>query len=275
MRQDFPASHPDRSDGGPESAVMVTSYDYSRIVQTPAPVEPTLYSHSRYSDRPMDWRTRAVGMGGTATVGLVIALCLFVTWRVVQPMVAQPALTVVNLQSYEAPPEPVREVPEGPQQVQQEERKPKEQERPDPRPEIIEPRLSPPTQPAPPPDEQVVALNPVPETTAPKSLPAPPANRASSDADATWQALLLAHLEKYRRYPARARAARQQGVVHVTFRMNRQGMVLSSLVQRGSGFSTLDQAALDTIQRAQPLPPIPDDRPDIVELTLPVEFFTR
>lgn len=57
--------------------------------------------------------------------------------------------------------------------------------------------------------------------------------------------------------------------------MNRAGMVLASAIHRGSGFYTLDQAALDALQRAQPLPAIPQNKPAIVELTIPVEFYLR
>lgn len=275
MRQDGTAQCHIREDYGPDSGVIVmTSYDDSASGAA-ATAGPTAYSYSRYTDQPMDWRTRLVGISGTAGVFLAIAAVSLITWQVVQPLVAPPALTIVNLQSYEAPPKPVREVPEGPEQVQQEKQKPREQERPDPVPEIVVPQPSPVTQPVLPPVERSTVVDPVPETTAPKSLPAPPSNRASSNTDATWQALLLAHLEKHRRYPARARAARQQGVVHVSFRMNRQGQVLSSSVLRSSGHAALDQAAIDTLRRAQPLPRIPDDRPDVVELTIPVEFFTR
>jgi len=64
-------------------------------------------------------------------------------------------------------------------------------------------------------------------------------------------------------------------VVHVTFRMNRQGQVLSSSIARSSGSSALDRAALDTLRRAQPLPAIPDDRPDPLQLSVPVEFFVN
>lgn len=230
---------------------------------------------TRYSDQSIDWRTRAAGAGGTAATILLIVSISIITWRVAQPMIAPAALTVVNLQNDEASPDLVREVPDGQEQVQQEEQKPKEQERPDPVPEIAIPRLSPITQPVPPPVEQAVALQPVAETTAPKSIAAPQSNRVSTSAEATWQALLLAHLEKHRRYPASARAARQQGVAHISFRMDRAGMVLSSSLLRSSGHSALDQAALDTLRRAQPLPAIPGDMPDIVGLSIPVEFFTR
>lgn len=37
----------------------------------------------------------------------------------------------------------------------------------------------------------------------------------------------------------------------------------------------LNQAALDTLIRAQPLPAIPADEPDIVELTIPVAVSLR
>ncbi|EQB11104.1 energy transducer TonB family protein [Sphingobium lactosutens] len=57
--------------------------------------------------------------------------------------------------------------------------------------------------------------------------------------------------------------------------MNRTGMVLSSVIVKKSGSFDLDQAALDTLKRAQPLPAIPADRPDVVELTIPVEYNLR
>ena len=67
----------------------------------------------RYAECPTDWRARAAGLGGTAAVFLAILTGLTFTWHMVQPLVAPPAPVVVNLQSFEAPPEPVREVPEG------------------------------------------------------------------------------------------------------------------------------------------------------------------
>lgn len=230
------------------------------------------HQYSRYTDQPLDWRTRLVGVGGTASAFLVIAAASLITWQAVQPLVSPPALTVVNLESVEAPPEPVTEVPEGPKQIEQEEQRPKKQ-LPEPMAEVSVPRLSQFAQPISPPVEPVVIADPVPQTTAPLSIPAPAATRASSNSEMTWESLLLAHLEKYRRYPASARARREQGVVHVGFRMDRQGRVLYSSVLRSSGSAILDRAALDTLRRAQPLPAIPDDRPDSLELSVPVEFF--
>lgn len=54
---------------------------------------------------------------------------------------------------------------------------------------------------------------------------------------------------------------------------DRPGRVLWSRVERSSGCGELDRAALDTLRRAAPLPAIPADRPDQVELVVPVEFY--
>ncbi|MCG2840690.1 energy transducer TonB [Sandaracinobacter sp. RS1-74] len=282
MRSGHDLRHDDRgAEATMPGYLVMTAYDYSRN-DGPAPVEPMPASPlliteppSRYCDQPMDWRTRLIGMGGTAGVFLVIITCALFTLRVVQPVSTPPILSVFDVSPPAAPPEPVQEVPEGPQQVEQKEQKPKEQEeRPEP-PEIVLPQVSPITTPSPPLVEQVQAADPVPQTTAPKSLPAPPANRAAHNAEATWEAMLLAHLEKYRRYPATARARGAQGVAHVRFRMNRQGAVLLAEILHSSGVPALDRAALETLRRAQPLPAIPDERPDPLDLVVPVEFFVR
>lgn len=234
--------------------------------------------HSRYCDQPMDWRTRLFGFAGTASViGLVLAAGLF-TWKAVyQPVQAtsQP-LTVVDLAPLAAPPEPVKQVAPGPEQIE------KQEVKPEPKPEVVAPptmiQLPNTNQAAQKTSDPVEVIDPgppVPETTAPKSIAAPTATRMSNVAKPNWEGLVLAHLERFRRYPARARAARQQGTAYVRFTMNRDGMVLSSAIVKKSGSFDLDQAALDTLQRAQPLPTIPEDRPDIVELTIPVEFRIR
>ncbi|MFT3968463.1 MAG: energy transducer TonB [Sphingobium sp.] len=265
-----------------DSYVVMTSYypetkrRWEQEAPSPATVEimpAASPGHGRYSDRPMDWRTRLFGMSGTLGVFAVVAACALFTWHTVYavPPVSEPL--VVTLQPLAALPEPVEEVPEGPRQIKQKEQKPKEaEERPEP-PEIVIPRPATLTLPAVQPVEEVKAADPVPETTAPRSMPAPPARQAASDQKATWEAQLLAHLEKYRRYPATARARREEGIAYVTFRMNRAGSILSAEVVRSSGSALLDRAALDTLKRAQPLPKIPDDKPNTLELSVPVEFF--
>ncbi len=229
----------------------------------------------RYCDRPMSWSTRFVGFAGTSAIfGLFLAAALF-TWHAVHPSVASTSrpLTVMELAPLEAPPEPVKDVAPGPEQVERQEAKPKPVSEVVPQPLIQLPIVSASVREPSEPVEPVDPGRPVPQTTAPKSIAAPSANRLASDAKPNWEGQLLAHLERFRRYPARARAARQQGVATIRFTMNRAGMVLSSAVVRSSGVSALDTAALDTLKRAQPLPAIPADRPDTVELTIPVEYF--
>lgn len=260
--------------------IVMISYRYDRFFgdadDYPSADDPGTRGYRRYCDQPMDWQTRLVGIGGTVAVAALILGCALFTWQVVRPMVVLPsAPLVVELQPLAAPPEPAREVAPGPEQVERQE------ERPEPKPDmVVQPPLVRFSLPTPmarkiqePVEETIDPGPPVPETTAPKSIAAPAAAMLSSDASQSWEARLLAHLERYRRFPARARAARQQGTVLVWFRMNRSGSVLTASVERSSGFTTLDQAALDTLKRAQPLPAIPEDRPDEIELTIPVEFY--
>ena len=232
------------------------------------------HARSRYADRPLDWRTRATGLGGASAVLLAIAAATFVTWSVVAPAQTEPVPLVMELLPLAAPPEPVHDVPEGPAQVEQAARKPVEAVLPE-TPVVLIPQVSPQPVHTQPRTEPSAQADPVPETTAPKSIPAPPASQASSDKEPSWEAKLLAHLERHRRYPAASRARRDQGVAHVRFRMNRAGRVLEATLIRSSGIPELDRAALATIRRAQPLPPIPDGRPDPIDLSVPVEFFLR
>jgi protein TonB len=61
----------------------------------------------------------------------------------------------------------------------------------------------------------------------------------------------------------------------IRFRIDRAGYILSSSLAKSSDFPMLDQAALDTLRRADPLPAIPLGRPDEIELSVPVEFYLR
>jgi len=87
---------------------------------------------------------------------------------------------------------------------------------------------------------------------------------------------LLAWLEHYKEYPRRARLRRQQGTALLYFIIDRTGRVLNYRLHQSSGHRILDNEVLSMIQRAQPLPPIPDkiDREQL-ELIVPVQFFLR
>jgi len=224
----------------------------------------------RYGEHRRGERARGLVLSALLHGAVLTALLVQFGRTRPPPMPAEAPMTV-ELLPLAAPPEPVRDVEEGPEQVEQ----PKVEAAPQTpvTPPILPVPLARPAKPAEPVEAE--PRPPVPETTAPKSVPAPPAQTLSSNARDSWQARLLAHLERYRRYPSDARARREEGVVHVRFRMNRAGRVLTARILRGSGSPALDRAALETLRRAQRLPAIPEDMPDEIELDLPVAFFLR
>lgn len=144
--------------------------------------------------------------------------------------------------------------------------KPKPKPRPEPKPEpkpVPKPQPKPET--PPPPQEQPAAAS----TTNVASAPAPSAQHGApnaaeglpgarpSNAAPNWQGILLAHLNRYKRYPEEARRRGQQGVVKLRFVVDGQGQVLSFELAGRSGSAALDRATLEMIRRAQPLPPPP------------------
>lgn len=98
---------------------------------------------------------------------------------------------------------------------------------------------------------------------------------AHGDETPVFEAALLAHIERFRRYPEDARRTQQQGVVMVGFAMGRKGDLLDLWVDRSSGFAALDAEAVSTLRRAQPLPLIPKGLPDELQVVLPVSFALR
>lgn len=110
------------------------------------------------------------------------------------------------------------------------------------------------------------------QAAAPPSPALPPAQQEVLSGSSGWAGKVLARMERFRRYPTAARARGEQGVVTLRCRVNREGQVLSAAIEHGSGFPALDQAALETLQRAAPLPRVPDERPAPLELSIPVRF---
>ncbi|WP_369812187.1 TonB family protein [Janthinobacterium sp. SUN211] len=107
---------------------------------------------------------------------------------------------------------------------------------------------------------------------APPSPALPPAPQELRSGVSSWEGKVLARMERFRRYPTASRAKQEQGVVYLRCRIDRDGQVLAAAIERSSGSAALDQAALDTLQRAAPLPRIPKERPEPLELSIPVEF---
>lgn len=81
---------------------------------------------------------------------------------------------------------------------------------------------------------------------------------AGNAAVSNYPGQVASRLRRALRYPAEARRERLRGEVHVSFTVDRSGGVGSVRVARSSGSSVLDKAAVETVRRAAPFPPIPD-----------------
>jgi len=86
-----------------------------------------------------------------------------------------------------------------------------------------------------------------------------------------WQKELVAHLDRHKRYPAE----RQQKAaeIHVRFTLDRLGHVLATSIEKSSGDSVFDEAALAMVRRSDPVPPPPPlVADDGLSFTVPVIF---
>jgi protein TonB len=88
-----------------------------------------------------------------------------------------------------------------------------------------------------------------------------------------YLAALMRQLHRYKSYPSALKRDKVEGHVVVQFTLNAGGQIVASRVERSSGHAGLDQAALQMLARANPLPAIPDSM-NRTELTLsvPVEY---
>ena len=79
--------------------------------------------------------------------------------------------------------------------------------------------------------------------------------RPTSAAVAKWERLLVAQLERHKRYPPQAHG--KAGEARLAFSIDRSGHVVASRIVHSSGSDALDQEALALVKRAAPLPPPP------------------
>ncbi|WP_346908218.1 TonB family protein [uncultured Roseibium sp.] len=92
-------------------------------------------------------------------------------------------------------------------------------------------------------------------------------------ARSNYNGKVLVKLRRAKRYPSQARRDRLQGTATVSFTVARSGAVSGVRLARSSGHSLLDQAALEMVHRASPMPKVPDDiRGSKLSFTVPVRF---
>ena len=85
---------------------------------------------------------------------------------------------------------------------------------------------------------------------------------------------ILAWLSQYRRYPPSARRARLEGTVEIVVVLLPDGRLVQQRVAQSSGHAVLDQAALELLRRASPVPAATFETGDAaqLELHLPIVY---
>jgi protein TonB len=116
------------------------------------------------------------------------------------------------------------------------------------------------------------------QATAPPPSPAPAAapssapigtTATSSVSTASWRGMLIAHLNRYKRFPPGART----GTAQVAFSIDRGGRVLSARLTGSSGDPALDDEAVSMVRRASPVPAPPAGiGGGAIALAVPVRF---
>ena len=135
-----------------------------------------------------------------------------------------------------------------------------------------------------PPDE-APALVPLPVAKPPEQVEEarPPAPRTAEQVkggaphiEPSWQTVLVRQLQRAKRYPPEAQSRNEQGVVVLSFSLDRDGRVLARRIAKSSGYAELDNEVIAMITRAEPLPPFPASMPEQrLDLTVPIRFSLR
>ena len=80
---------------------------------------------------------------------------------------------------------------------------------------------------------------------------------ANTDEHNAYRAAIRREIERHKRYPARAKMMRKQGIVNVSFSVGGDGSLSGERVTKSSGDESLDNAALEAVRSARPVGPKP------------------
>lgn len=84
---------------------------------------------------------------------------------------------------------------------------------------------------------------------------------------------LSAWLGQHKTYPPELKKRKAQGIVTVKFGIRRSGEIFATSVKSSSGHKALDDAALQMLADASPLPPLPASiKKDQIHLVIPIEY---
>lgn len=102
----------------------------------------------------------------------------------------------------------------------------------------------------------------------------PGASASTQTAAEAASVRILAWLSQHRRYPPAARRARLEGVVEIVVVLLPDGRLVEQRIAQSSGHAVLDQAALELLRRASPVPAATFETGDAaqLELHLPIVY---
>ncbi len=91
----------------------------------------------------------------------------------------------------------------------------------------------------------------------------------------SYQALLMAHLTKFKKYPQEAIMQKQEGVVRIRVSIDESGSVLSKELKKSCPYAALNDEALSLFKRASPLPKPPKEmlkNGDKISFVMPIDY---
>ncbi|EJB6153579.1 energy transducer TonB [Campylobacter jejuni] len=94
----------------------------------------------------------------------------------------------------------------------------------------------------------------------------------------SYQALLMAHLTKFKKYPQEAIMQKQEGVVRIRVSIDESGNVLSKELKKSCPYAALNDEALSLFKRASPLPKPPKEmlkNGDKISFVMPIDYNTK
>ncbi|OSM80507.1 energy transducer TonB [Campylobacter jejuni subsp. jejuni] len=91
----------------------------------------------------------------------------------------------------------------------------------------------------------------------------------------SYQALLMAHLTKFKKYPQEAIMQKQEGVVRIRVSIDESGNVLSKELKKSCPYAALNDEALSLFKGASPLPKPPKEmlkNGDKISFVMPIDY---
>ncbi|HED0636212.1 TPA: energy transducer TonB [Campylobacter jejuni] len=91
----------------------------------------------------------------------------------------------------------------------------------------------------------------------------------------SYQALLMAHLTKFKKYPQEVIMQKQEGVVRIRVSIDESGNVLSKELKKSCPYAALNDEALSLFKRASPLPKPPKEmlkNGDKISFVMPIDY---